>query len=135
LKRRLAQELNQLHEIFALSEQFEWDHENECFMFVRPTLEDDKHAAEQGDLEPLRQRYPEIREHIYERNRGRGHRRYPEYTKVKRAKETVKFIRKLWFQTYGFQRQARDDGMPRPEHIVEEIFNVVLRSNKSRHAK
>jgi hypothetical protein len=124
-----------LHERFAVSEQFEWDHEEETFLWVRPTLEDAKHMAKQGDLDLLRHMYPEIREHINERKRKRGERRRFSDDRRKRAKETIKFIRKLRFQTYGIERQRRDDGMPHPEDLAEEFHNVVLRSNKSRRAK
>jgi hypothetical protein len=133
LKRRVAEQLNEYWAIFAASEQCEWDHENECFMFVRPSLEDDKYVADvEGDLEPLRQRYPEIAEYIHSRKRGHGKRRHYPNWRVKSAIKEAKFIRHLWFQTYGFQRQRRDDGMPRAEQIAAEILKVDVRSIKSR---
>ena len=142
LRLRLVKRLNRLARELAATGRVEFDDENGRVEVVEYTYEEAiaiaKEATEDDEtpLEPLREYLrkegrPELAGFI-KSNRGRHDRRHDPDYKMTGAKEDIKSINTLWFQTYGFRRRPRGSKMPRAEDIAAELNNVILRSNKSR---
>jgi hypothetical protein len=82
--------------------------------------------AEHGNIEPLRQRLPDLAKFLHLPKRGRG-KRFPkmrdENDRVQRAAYDVRTIRDLWEKHYGKKRRCKNDG-PSAEEIAADRYEV-----------
>jgi hypothetical protein len=82
-------------------------------------------AAEIGNIEPLRKRFPLIAKFINLPPGYKPKRRPKPISKAMLAARAVKFIRALWQREYGRKNRRPDDGQSALE-IAARIFNVSV---------
>lgn len=144
LKVRFAERLNKLYAELKARGGIEFDPETHRGTIVHRTLQDMKDAAEQGNMEPLREAYPELAEYLHPRKRKPGERRFSRDLELDDAVEDVHFIRQLWKREYGGRWKRRqpnaDDANPQgnppfAEEIAAEFHHVDATEVRSRAGK
>jgi hypothetical protein len=132
---RFAERMNKM--IAEVGDQWEIDPETGLATIAYWKFEDRIIEAEQGNMEPLREAYPEIAAYINPRKRDVGEHlnRFTSYLRTKWAVEDVHFIRQLWRQEYDGKWKRGERNPPTATQIATAFHNVVLKSVESQAEK
>ena len=82
-------------------------------------------SARNGDMTPLRKKYPQLAEFLHPPQDSR-HRRYPPLPMKKAALDLVRRVRLLWSKYYKRQRRRRGDGIT-TEEIAARYLGISQR--------